>query len=399
VFAYFILGCIAFSLIVALFALAVVSIGLFPLKDFVLTNGWQSVLAWGTLIFFIGVPVVGIITFIIRRIGKIKRHNRLMRYSFLSLWLLGLICFISLLFSVGNDFRRSSSIIEDKVALANPGVNSLEVIPFSNNNFNRSNSWFRLEPFATFDDDTAYIGNVRIKIEKSLTDSFQVGLVKMCNGNTRKDADTLASLIKYNITQNDSLLLADRAIAINTNDKFRNQSVQLIIYVPVGHHIKINKSFGYTNNIRVNGPWDHDQWFNWEDDDFDYRYGVEYIMQKNGLYTLNGLPAGKENDWNSREEDENSGSPLPGDQNYRYDKNSKADSLRIIKEKEIQKMQSSVDSLKIERQKEIIRQRDSLNNAKEKLEKKIEKLNEKSDSAAEAYIRTGNEGYNFVMNI
>jgi phage shock protein PspC (stress-responsive transcriptional regulator) len=399
VFAYFILGCIAFSLIVALFALAVVSIGLFPLKDFVLTNGWQSVLAWGTLIFFIGVPVVGIITFIIRRIGKIKRHNRLMRYSFLSLWLLGLICFISLLFSVGNDFRRSSSIIEDKVALANPGVSSLEVIPFSNNNFNRSNSWFRLEPFATFDDDTAYIGNVRIKIEKSLTDSFQVGVVKMCNGNTRKDADTLASLIKYNITQNDSLLLADRAIAINTNDKFRNQSVQLIIYVPVGHHIKINKSFGYTNNIRVNGPWDHDQWFNWEDDDFDYRYGVEYIMQKNGLYTLNGIPAGKENDWNSRDEDENSGSPLPGDQNYRYDKNSKADSLRIIKEKEIQKMQSSVDSLKIERQKEIIKQRDSLNNAKEKLEKKIEKLNEKSDSAAEAYIRTGNEGYNFVMNI
>ena len=85
VFAYFILGCIALSLIVALFALAIVSIGLFPLKDFVLTDGWQSVLAWGTLIFFIGVPVIGVITFIIRRIAKIKSHNRLMRYSFLGI--------------------------------------------------------------------------------------------------------------------------------------------------------------------------------------------------------------------------------------------------------------------------------------------------------------------------
>ncbi len=399
VFAYFILGCIAFSLIVALFALAVVSIGLFPLKDFVLTNGWQSVLAWGTLIFFIFVPVVGIITFIIRRIAKAKSRNRLMRYSFFGLWFLGIICFVSLLFSIGGDFRRTSSINEEKISLANPEVARLEVIPFANNNFSRSNSWLRFEPFATFDDDTAYIGNVRIKIEKSLTDSFQVGLVKMCNGNTRKDADTLASLIRYNISQNDSVFFADRAIPINTTDKFRNQSVQLIIYVPVGHHIKINKSFGYNNHIRVNGPWNDNEWFNWEDDDFDYKYGVEYIMQKDGLYTLNGIRAGKENNWNSQDDDENSESPVPGDQNYRYDQNSKADSLRKLKEQQIQKIQLSIDSLKQEKEKEIIKQKDSLNNAKEKLEKKIENLNEKSSASAEAYIHSGNEGFNFVMHI
>ncbi len=63
------------ALIIALFSIATVSIGLFPLKSFVLTDGWQSVLAWGTLIFFIGVPVIGIITFIIRRIARIKTHD------------------------------------------------------------------------------------------------------------------------------------------------------------------------------------------------------------------------------------------------------------------------------------------------------------------------------------
>ena len=75
IFAYFILGCIALALIIALFSIAIVSIGLFPLKDFVLTDGWQSVLAWGTLIFFIGVPVIGVITFIIRRIAKNKKQE------------------------------------------------------------------------------------------------------------------------------------------------------------------------------------------------------------------------------------------------------------------------------------------------------------------------------------
>src|SRR5258705_10758413 len=182
IFAYFILGCIALSLIVALFALAIVSMGLFPLKDFVLTDGWQSALAWGTLIFFIGVPVIGVITFIIRRIAKIKSHNRLMRYSFLGFWVLGIICFVALVSSVGSDFKRTNSANEEKVSLPNPGVKSLEVNSFNNSRYHRGNSWFRLEPFASFDDDTAYIGNVRIKIEKSLTDSFRVGLIKMFNG-------------------------------------------------------------------------------------------------------------------------------------------------------------------------------------------------------------------------
>ena len=78
IFVYFILGCIALSLILALLALAVVAIGLFPLKNFVLNDGWQSVYAWGTLIFFVAVPVIGIITLIIRRIARVKSRNNFM---------------------------------------------------------------------------------------------------------------------------------------------------------------------------------------------------------------------------------------------------------------------------------------------------------------------------------
>ena len=71
-FAYFILGCFAFAFVIALFAFAIASIGVFPLKDYLLTDGWQNVFAWGTLIFFIAIPVIGIITWIIRRLAKTK---------------------------------------------------------------------------------------------------------------------------------------------------------------------------------------------------------------------------------------------------------------------------------------------------------------------------------------
>ncbi len=405
IFAYFVLGCIAFALIIALFSIAVASIGLFPLKAFVLNDGWQSVLAWGTLIFFIGVPVVGVITFIIRRIARIKSRNRMMRFSFLGLWFLGIICFVSLIASLGNDFRRTSSINEEKIYLTNPGVQSLEVNSLNNKRYYRSNSWFRFEPFANFDDDTVFIGNVRIKIEKSPTDSFQVGLIKMSNSDTRTNADKLASHINFNISQSDSLLLTDRAISINTTDKFRNQSVEVIVYVPVGHRIKINKNMSY-NRIRIEGPWwNHDDWYDWDnDEDYYYKYGETYIMKDDGLYTLDGIPANKENDtrrnWNSDyDEDENSPGAMAGDQNYRYNQHDKIDSLSNAKKIQIQKIQASLDSLRIEKEKEDSRLKDSLNKAKEKLEQKIQKLDEKSGASAEVYPQIGDERYDFVTLI
>jgi hypothetical protein len=240
---------------------------------------------------------------------------------------------------------------------------------------------------------------VRIKIEKSPADSFQVGVIKMSNGRTRRYADTLASLIKFNISQNDSLLFVDRAIAINTTNKFRNQSVDVIIYVPVGHHIKINKSLGYSNYIRVNGPWNHDEWYNWDENDFYYKYGEEYIMKEDGLYTLNGIPAAKEDDWHADDENGENQVPNADQHNYRYDQREKADSLKSIKDKQIQKIQESVDSLKSEKDRQIKKMKDSLQNVREKAEQKTEIPGEKNIPPAEAYIQSGNEGYNFVMHI
>lgn len=398
VFAYIILGCIALALIIALFSLAIVSIGLFPLKNFVLTDGWQSVFAWGTLIFFIFVPVVGIITFIIRRIAKMKSRNRMIRFSFIGLWILGIICFVSLVISVGADFRSTSSVIEESVALSNPNVKSLEVNSYNNNRYYRSNSWLRFEPFANFDDDTAYIGNVRIKLGKSLTDSFQVSIIKMCNGNNRRNADTLAALIPFNASQIDSVLYLDRAIAINTKDKFRNQNVQVLISVPVGHYIKIDKNVGY-NQIRIFDNWDNDNWYNWDDNDFYYKTGETYLMKEDGLYTLDGIPSNKEDDYHNKWDDDNDRNSLsaPPTQNYRYDQHNKIDSLSEAKKLQMQKIQTSLDSLEVEKEKENRRVKDSLEKAKETLEQKIDKLDDKN--SPQAFLGSDNKGYNFVTHI
>jgi phage shock protein PspC (stress-responsive transcriptional regulator) len=401
IFMYFVLGCIALAIIVALFSIAVVAIGLFPLKNFVLTDGWQTVFAWGTLIFFIAVPVIGIITFIIRRFARIKSSNKLMRYSFIGLWILGIVCFISLITSVGRDFRSISSLYQQPIPLENPTVKSIEVIPFQNLNYRRI-GWFNLEPFATYGitDDTAFIGNVRLKITKSPTDSFQINVMKMSNGRTRRAADTLLPLIKFNITQNDSVIMMDRAITINTTDKFRNQYVEVTIAVPIGHHIKIAKNFGYGNRVRFGPFFDgNDYWYynNSNENDYYFNYGVEYVMKEDGLYTLDGTRSDNE-DWNDHSS-EDYNSTTPGDnENYRYIPETRIDSLKSVQEKEIQKMQATVDSMKAAQEKEVNRIKDSLNKAKQEIDQKIEKLN-KGTAMFENHQERLSGNYTFIMYI
>ena len=404
IFMYFILGCIALSIIVALFAIAIVAIGLFPLKNFVLNDGWQTIFAWGTLIFFIAVPVIGIITFIIRRFARVKSSNKLMRWSFVALFILGIVCFVSLITSVGRDFQSISSLYEQKIPLTNATVQKLEVVPFENLNYRRI-GWFNLEPFGTFGttEDTAFIGNVRIRITKSPTDSFQVNIIKMSNGRNRRYADTLVSLINFNVQQNDSVLMLDRAITVNTTDKFRNQYVEATIAVPVGHHIKIDKNFGYGNRVRFQVFTQTPDWFyynNSNDDDFEYNYGEEYVMKQDGLYTLNGERSdGRDDDWNSNSTEENTTPPVNGGGTYRYDQNSKIDSLKNQQEKQIQKMQSTVDSMKAAREKELNRLKDSLNKAKEEIDQKIQKINKGTALYQNNTEQKIPENYTFIMYI
>ncbi len=381
IFMYFILGCVALVVILALFGIATVAIGLFPLKDFVLTDGWQNLFAWGTLIFFIAVPVIGIITFIIRRFARIRNSNRFMRWSFLSLWFLGIICFIGLIVSVGRDFRSMSSLNEEVISLQNPTVQSLEVMPLQNINYRRI-GWFNFEPFGGYGSaDTAFIGNVKVRITKSPTDSFRVSIVKMSNGRTRRAADTTLSKINYNVSQADSILRIDRAITINTTDKFRNQFVEVTIAVPVGHYIKIDKNFGNGDRVRFQGFWDGRDWYFYNNDnenDYDFNYGEKYIMKEDGLYTLDGRRSNlNDNEWNGNSSGNSFSPNTPNSQDgYRYHRN--IDSLKNVQDQQIQTMEQKMDSVKSANKKELDRVKDSLQKEKDEINQKLEKLNKRT---------------------
>ncbi len=368
IFAYFIIGCVGFALVMGLFALAVVSIGLFPLKDFMISD-YQNVFAWGTLLFFIAAPIIAIITWIIRRIARSKGNSKMLRLSFGSLWVLGWVSVILLLSSISRDFTyNSKNINEQELKLTNPMVNKLELTSVSPLDKYTRSRWLRFEPFAGLEEDTAYVKNFEIRVVKSTNDSFRVTMVKMAVGRSRAIAENNATDIQFGGVQKDTLLQLDKGIAINKTDKFRNQRVILTVYVPVGKNIKIDKSVGWFNS-NVHIGWKDNDWdYNYDDEAYDWRAGVEYVMKADGhLYTLQGNPARKSS---SRITIDNNGIEITTDNEVINATRANKDNYRYNNGEPMNKL----DSMKVILEKEQIKIKDSLQKAKDKIEKQLEKL-------------------------
>ncbi|MCP9752871.1 PspC domain-containing protein [Ferruginibacter sp. HRS2-29] len=402
IFVYFILGCVGFALVAALFALAIFAIGIFPLKDFLLTSGWQNAFAWGTLIFFIAVPIIGLITWLIRKIARIKTGSVMMRSTFSGLWVIGLISFILLLSSVVRDFKRENTLNAQEIALSNPGVKKLELTSRTADDEYRRTSVFRFRPFEDgLDDDTAIVRNITVNIFKSSNDSFRVTMLKIANGRTKYFADTAASLIRFNVTQQDTLLVMDKGIRINKDDKFRNQQIVLNVYVPVGKQIRIDNSVSRWGGVHFDGLAINDHNWDYENENAmkGWNTDEDYIMKADGLYTLFGERADSRDDnrYNHKKkrttvtvngvtiqdtvedaEDEND--------NYRYD--DKGQQQPAVK--------TTLDSLKDKLKLEEKRKADSLKESLEKTKKELEKISKKTEGST-AMNTPILQGYNPMM--
>ena len=297
-FVYFILGIIGISLLAALFGIGVAATAVMPLRKFLLEDGAQIWSVYGALLFFVWVPIIGIVTAVVRKLAGYKKANVWVRSSFVALWVVGWVLLFYFGSSLGHSFSKHNVPEEQTVALANPAVDYLEVTASPKMKY-YEDRWFQISPFDAFsDEDTVFVRNLRIRIVQSKTDSFQVKVVKLSNGKTIQNANELASKINFDLTQQDSLVFLDRGIAINKKDKFRNQHIIMTIAVPLGKRIKItNKGWSQTN-IRINGrgmhteTFDHissdDDWYDewnepWDNESFSYERGVEYKMTATGL--------------------------------------------------------------------------------------------------------------------
>lgn len=367
-FFLFIAGIIAISLFALLIALIFGGMAAFPLKNFILESSGQDMLAWATLIFFLGVPLVGLITWLVRRIMGVHSKNNYLGYTFGGLWVLGWFCVIFLLGSFASNFKVSIPV-EDKISIAPPTTGKLYV------DVNRSHleyyrgDWFGFRfnedlPIYGINMDTLMLNTVKVRIVKSKDSSFHATRLRISQGNSREIATKNANNIHFNIDQQDTTLYLPEGFAVSSADKFRNQKVLIVIEVPVGKRIQMSNTIAnyrwFDININNRHGWDND-FDDYRDDSYSWESNKEYIMTPDGLKKVsdldpvelksghfkimideNGDKINVEGDVEKKNDDDKS--------RYHYKQNTSDDSA---KEKEIKKLQEELKTDSVNREKKI----------------------------------------------
>ncbi|HKH60864.1 MAG TPA: PspC domain-containing protein [Flavitalea sp.] len=300
-FFLFIAGVIALSLFGVFLGLLFGGFAVFPLKNFVLSGFWQNALAWSTLFLFFGVPIVALITWLIRRIMGVRSKNHYLGYVFGSLWVIGLVSAIILGGLFARNYKTKSGIEEEMVSFTQPPAGKLYLDVASSPIRYYGGDWFGFEgdddwPVYGINQDTLMLNNVRINLVKSKDSSYHIYKVRFSRGNNPDVARRLAEKVQFNITQQDSVLMLPKGFAVSRDDKFRNQQVLVVVEIPVGKRIQVDRSISnfewFDVNYNRRRGWNFDWDENW-DHAYHWESNREYIMTPDGLERVDKLDQGE----------------------------------------------------------------------------------------------------------
>jgi phage shock protein PspC (stress-responsive transcriptional regulator) len=294
-FFIFIAGCITLALFAAFMAILFGGVAWWPINNFLWTSSIQKALAWGTLIFFIGVPIIGFMTWLVRRIVRVRSHSRYLGWIFGGLWTLGWVCAVFFAVSIAKDVREYERVSSD-VSLSQPSAGKLIVnVNEPEIHYSGGFGWLRHDNTGwDITDDTLKYNNVKFRISKSEDSLYHAVLSKYSFGSTISDAQNRAARIAFNVSSTDSILNLGSGLSVDRRSKFRGQGVIMEIQVPVGKKIVFDESLihaynpwvvrrasrGYRsywrNEYRYNIDWDYDDYFDWDPN-------VDYVMGSDGI--------------------------------------------------------------------------------------------------------------------
>lgn len=217
----------------------------FTLNDILYTFlGSQQLINWATIgmALVLCIPLLGLIFAGVKILFNIKNTNKIFRWLSGILWTTGLIISIIVGVKVARDFkinnRQKANFIVSKPTQSQ--VLTLEV----NNNYK------------DVEEESAELGNWRVyldengkqlfrhpelDIEKSNSDSIELEVIRVARGVNRKDAISNAERVNYKFSQKDSVLVFDKYLGLDKNEKWRLQEVKMILRLPVGQTIYLNE--------------------------------------------------------------------------------------------------------------------------------------------------------------
>lgn len=189
------------------------------------------------------IPIIAMIYALIKLIFSIKTKNRGLTIGATSLWFIALIMIVGILaIETGNYSDSGSSKTESSISIPSDtlvvSVNEIQKREFEKDlafDFDLDNKWFLTE------DLERIYGLVELDIERSGDDQIHLEIEKRSKGKNWDDADSKAAKLNYSFHTEGATLILDPYFYLEGTDKWRFPRVKLMLEVPEGKYIMLER--------------------------------------------------------------------------------------------------------------------------------------------------------------
>lgn len=255
VIAYILIGLFLIFMVPIAISILIGSVFSYNLADIVLFTTVNKTLAIFTIFFFILLPLVGIIIWLIRKIAGYNKPNRPLRIIFTGLNILG---WVSIVFLIANLARENNTYVSKPIR-QNIAITSdtLFVQPMTPDSAYSENVVFQLNQFDRILEKSGTenkIKAVRLKYKKTDDTTFTIEIEKSAFGKNRQVASDNAMLASYETSLVGNTLYLPSMLRVRNTLPYHFQNVKVTIYVPKNKTLIISENLKkqLSHSIRTN---------------------------------------------------------------------------------------------------------------------------------------------------
>lgn len=217
------------------------------------------------LIFFvIGIPFFALFVLGLKLlISNLKSMSPTLKISLIVIWALSLIGLTILGIKQATEQAYDGNYIEEQ-NLAITSGDTLHLSMYADKQFSYTmgrSSGLELK----YNDDNKrviYSNDVLVRIKSTKDATGKIVIDKSAQGNNHLDAKKRAEAINYNFTLNNGSLLLDGFFTTDTANKYRDQQVEITLYLPEGSVLYSDENatsyYGFNSDFNELSNWDND---------------------------------------------------------------------------------------------------------------------------------------------
>lgn len=243
---FFLVGIAGIVIVSVLFGALVSGVALLPLKNVFIDGGLENTLLTLSAILLIGVPILAIIIWSLRRSMK-KQNSPVLRTNFIILWVLGIFTagYLGVKLIQKYSFDSSTEKVFAMSAFKGDTL-TLKMQPYTKDFYTYENSFLSLGdwdmlPKYTIKKDSLLFNRLSLKFIKSHDSLFHAKLISAISERDLKMAKNRMLEYSFPLVQKDSILYIPEYFATPMKQGFKGQHLVVEIAVPKNKYVNVTE--------------------------------------------------------------------------------------------------------------------------------------------------------------